>query len=207
MYQLSQNEDKQEKLFDELKRALSAKDARITPETLEQLPYLKACIKETLRMYPVVLGNGRSLQSDAVICGYNVPKGVMLLKLFHNFIDRKFNFQFFSISTDSCDFPALRSLQQGKLLPGTDEIHSRAVAEERRSITERHPPIRESPVWLWSTYVHRSSLCRCRISHSAVKSNFLRFNTVTIQLFTKIFSIDFPQISRQIQLRSDELSC
>ena len=76
MYQLSQNEDKQEKLFVELKKALGEKNSRITASTLEQLPYLKACIKETLRMYPVVLGNGRSLQSDAVIAGYNVPKGV-----------------------------------------------------------------------------------------------------------------------------------
>ena len=76
MYQLSQNEDKQEKLFLELKKALSEKNSKITASTLEQLPYLKACIKETLRMYPVVLGNGRSLQSDAVIAGYNVPKGV-----------------------------------------------------------------------------------------------------------------------------------
>lgn len=28
------------------------------------------------RMYPVVIGNGRSLQSDAVIGGYHIPKGV-----------------------------------------------------------------------------------------------------------------------------------
>lgn len=40
------------------------------------MPYLKACIKETLRMYPVIIGNGRSLQTDTVIAGYKVPKGV-----------------------------------------------------------------------------------------------------------------------------------
>jgi cytochrome P450 family 49 subfamily A len=76
MYQLSQNQDKQEKLYDELKNLLPNKDTPITPATLENMPFLRACIKETLRMYPVVLGNGRSLQSDAIIGGYNVPKGV-----------------------------------------------------------------------------------------------------------------------------------
>jgi cytochrome P450 family 49 subfamily A len=85
MYQLSKNEDKQEKLFAELEKAIVTKDSKITPSTLDKLPYLKACIKETLRMYPVVLGNGRSLQSDAVISGYNVPKGVSSL-LFSRFL-------------------------------------------------------------------------------------------------------------------------
>lgn len=27
-------------------------------------------------MYPVVIGNGRQLTKDTVICGYNIPKGV-----------------------------------------------------------------------------------------------------------------------------------
>lgn len=76
MLQLCQNQDKQEKLYEELKKVLPNKDTPMTPATLENLPFLRACIKETLRMYPVVLGNGRSLQSDTVICGYQVPKGV-----------------------------------------------------------------------------------------------------------------------------------
>ena len=79
MLQLSQNPDKQDKLYEELLKVLPVYNSPITPETLEHLPFLKACIKEALRMYPVVLGNGRSLQSDATICGYNVPKGVCVI--------------------------------------------------------------------------------------------------------------------------------
>lgn len=122
MYQLSQNEDKQEKLFTELKRALNDKDSRLTPSTLEQLPYLKACIKETLRMYPVVLGNGRSLQSDAIISGYHVPKGVSEDESFW-FIQQEIQFRFrfhrlmwFSRTT-FCQTRRITSRNQRNLFP------------------------------------------------------------------------------------------
>lgn len=31
------------------------------------------------RMYSTVIGNGRTLQKDMVICGYRIPKGVSVL--------------------------------------------------------------------------------------------------------------------------------
>lgn len=43
-------------------------------DTPEERPHYQDDI--FFRMYPVVIGNGRNLQSDAVIGGYNVPKGV-----------------------------------------------------------------------------------------------------------------------------------
>lgn len=33
-------------------------------------------------MYSTVIGNGRTLQEDDVICGYHIPKGVSILTFF-----------------------------------------------------------------------------------------------------------------------------
>lgn len=63
-------------LYRELKTILPDKRSPVDTQILDQMPFLRACIKETLRMYPVVIGNGRNLQSDAVINGFHVPKGV-----------------------------------------------------------------------------------------------------------------------------------
>lgn len=76
IYQLSQNPEKQQLLFEELQNALPGQDSKVDVASQEKMPYLKACIKETLRMYPVIIGNGRNLQSDTVLAGYQVPKGV-----------------------------------------------------------------------------------------------------------------------------------
>ncbi|KAL3288380.1 hypothetical protein HHI36_002828, partial [Cryptolaemus montrouzieri] len=79
IYQLSQNPDKQQKLFEELKNVLPNPNSKFDVRTQGKIPYLKACIKEALRMYPVIIGNGRSLQSDTIIGGYNVPKGTHVI--------------------------------------------------------------------------------------------------------------------------------
>ncbi|KAH1000878.1 hypothetical protein HUJ04_013154 [Dendroctonus ponderosae] len=79
IYQLSQNAEKQQVLFEELQKALPGQDSKVDVAAQEKMPYLKACIKETLRMYPVIIGNGRNLQSDTVLAGYQVPKGTHVI--------------------------------------------------------------------------------------------------------------------------------
>lgn len=48
----------------------------LTPESLNSLPYLRACLKESLRVTPVVTGNVRCAGRDLVLQGYQIPKGV-----------------------------------------------------------------------------------------------------------------------------------
>lgn len=40
--------------------------------------YTKAVIKETFRMNPISVGIGRILQTDVILSGYRVPRGVIL---------------------------------------------------------------------------------------------------------------------------------
>jgi hypothetical protein len=47
--------------------------------SVSSIRYLITQFMIFFRMYPVIIGNGRSLQSDTVIGGYRIPKGVRYL--------------------------------------------------------------------------------------------------------------------------------
>nr|XP_018916684.1 PREDICTED: probable cytochrome P450 301a1, mitochondrial [Bemisia tabaci] len=79
LYQLATRPEEQEKLYQEMVRILPNPDEKLTAAKLDQMHYLKAFIKEVLRVYSTVIGNGRTLQADTVICGYKIPKGVQLV--------------------------------------------------------------------------------------------------------------------------------
>ncbi|CAH2091759.1 unnamed protein product [Euphydryas editha] len=62
LYYLATHPEKQSKL----RKELASKD--------EKQSYLKACIKESLRLRPVVIGNIRLTSKEYNILGYNIPK-------------------------------------------------------------------------------------------------------------------------------------
>ncbi|KAJ9595931.1 hypothetical protein L9F63_012878 [Diploptera punctata] len=79
MYFLAKNQDVQEKLFNEVVRFLPAKGDPITSASINEMKYLKACLKESMRMQPVTIGNIRKLTKDMVLSNYRVPKGVTVI--------------------------------------------------------------------------------------------------------------------------------
>lgn len=79
LYQVATRPAEQEKIYEELRRVIPDPDTKLTVQLLDQCHYLKAFIKEVLRVYSTVIGNGRTLQEDTVICGYNIPAGVQVV--------------------------------------------------------------------------------------------------------------------------------
>jgi cytochrome P450 len=55
MLLLSENQEKQEKLRHELKRVMPNPNAPITAEMLNEMKYLRACIKESMRYFTQLL--------------------------------------------------------------------------------------------------------------------------------------------------------
>ncbi|XP_060786561.1 sterol 26-hydroxylase, mitochondrial-like [Neoarius graeffei] len=74
LYLLSQDPKAQDTLYQEVKSIIKG-DKIPTAEDINSMPYLKAVIKETLRMYPVVPMNVRLLsENDVIIGGHFFPK-------------------------------------------------------------------------------------------------------------------------------------
>ncbi|EDW79018.1 uncharacterized protein Dwil_GK10770 [Drosophila willistoni] len=79
LFNLAKNPEKQQKLRDEILAKLSHPDQQFTMNDMKSLPYLRACIKESLRLYPIVFGNLRATGADVVLDGYRIPKGTRIM--------------------------------------------------------------------------------------------------------------------------------
>lgn len=70
LYLFARNPDKQAALREELLRVMGASnEAPVDSEHLQQMPYLKACVKELLRLYPVIPLIGRVTQKPVELDG------------------------------------------------------------------------------------------------------------------------------------------
>ena len=57
---------------------LPNKNDLVTSEVLKKANYVKAVLKEVFRLHPISVGIGRILQTDVVLSGYKIPKGVSI---------------------------------------------------------------------------------------------------------------------------------
>lgn len=79
LYHLATNSAKQEKLYREIQEVLPGGQLAVDAAALANLKYLKAAVKEAMRLNPVSIGVGRILPEDGSFSGYSVPKDTILV--------------------------------------------------------------------------------------------------------------------------------
>lgn len=73
LYELAKNEDAQLKAFADVERYLRKHDNQLNYDCVTELPYLEACLDETLRLYPVL-----GVLAREVVEEYTLPDGAKL---------------------------------------------------------------------------------------------------------------------------------
>uniref|UniRef100_A0A672SZZ2 Sterol 26-hydroxylase, mitochondrial-like n=1 Tax=Sinocyclocheilus grahami TaxID=75366 RepID=A0A672SZZ2_SINGR len=93
LYHLARDAEVQNRLYNEIASVCPNKELP-TAEHLTRMPYMKAVIKETLRIYPVVPGNGRlTVDSEVIVDNYWFPKKT------------QFHLCHYAVSHDESNFP------------------------------------------------------------------------------------------------------
>jgi len=78
LHWLGMNPDKQEILYNEVIDRIP-EDGRITDAAVQRMPYLRACIKESARLTPMIFVNMRSFPEDMVLRDYIIPAQTPIL--------------------------------------------------------------------------------------------------------------------------------
>ncbi|BFZ13466.1 hypothetical protein BsWGS_16504 [Bradybaena similaris] len=76
-YLLSKHEAVQTRLVEEIDNVLGKRQA--TSSDLQKMPFLKACVKETLRLFPPIPMNARTTTEDISVGGYHIPKNTIIM--------------------------------------------------------------------------------------------------------------------------------
>lgn len=83
LFLLASNSEAQEQLYQEICQVFKdeteiGSDINIDMEKLDQLKFLKHCLKESYRLLPTIPGIARTLQKDMVLSNYVVPKDTLV---------------------------------------------------------------------------------------------------------------------------------
>ena len=77
-------------MYEEISRT-SKKDEDITNDILSKMQYLKATVKESLRLHSIGSMNARQIKQDLLLDDYLVPKDVIIIIFISNLVFIFFN--------------------------------------------------------------------------------------------------------------------
>ena len=78
LHELAKHHDIQEEVRREILDVLGSVD-QPTFDDLQKMKLVRACVRETLRLYPAVPGTSRVTANDTEMCGYHIPAGTLVL--------------------------------------------------------------------------------------------------------------------------------
>ncbi|KAL0477180.1 cytochrome P450 [Acrasis kona] len=78
LYRIGLHSEVQQKLYEEILDVVSGDIENLTLDLLQKMEYMDAFIKETMRLHPPAILQGRVTTQDVTLCGYRIPKGTMV---------------------------------------------------------------------------------------------------------------------------------
>ncbi|XP_068185618.1 cytochrome P450 [Antennarius striatus] len=109
LYLLARNPEIQQQLHQEVTGVCPGDEVPVSKH-ISQMPFLKAIIRETLRLYPVVPGNARLLVENEIVVGDHLFPTGTLFHLCH-----------YCVSHDETIFPDPQAFQPERWLRGAEE--------------------------------------------------------------------------------------